>query len=224
MRRLGATRDDIGKRKIEVLRDFAIKIATAEPFAFEAFAEAGTLAASLERLKDCDVIFSCVDRLAPRVPLNDLAYLHLIPTLDMGSWVHADGGSVDAFMTHAMLLAPGMPCARCTEKLSPRNLKREAQGLQRDAERRAGYGLELTGDGDGIEPSVFPLNLTGVSLAMLQFMQLVMQLTPTTPRNLSMRFPLWELDQSDLDALPDCGCVNDVGLGDICDVRPVELD
>lgn len=223
-RLLGATRDDVGKKKIEVLREFALEIATAAPFEFEAIDRIGTSAQSLEQLKDCDVIFSCVDKLAPRVPLNDLAYAHLIPTLDMGSWIHEDGGRVDDFMTHAMLLAPGMPCARCTQKLSPRALKREAQGVQRDAERRAGYGLNVTSDDGEIEPSVLPLNLTGVGLAMLQFMQLVMQLTPRSPRNLTMRMPLWELDECDLEALPDCGCVNDIGLGDACNIRPVEPD
>jgi molybdopterin/thiamine biosynthesis adenylyltransferase len=220
-RLLGATRRDIGKKKVRVLRNFAKRVATASPFEFEAIAQIGTTAKALRALKDCDVIFSCVDQLAPRVPLNDLAYVHLIPTLDMGSWVHEDHGVVDAFMTHATVLTPGLPCGRCTEKLSPRRLTYEAQGSQGGAERRAGYGLSIDGSAD-IAPSVLPLNLTGVGLAMLEFMQVVMRLTPLTPRNLTLRMPGWELDQSDLDALSDCGCVNEVARGDTCLVRPVE--
>jgi molybdopterin/thiamine biosynthesis adenylyltransferase len=220
-RLLGATRRDIGKKKIRVLRDFAKRVATASPFEFDAVEDIGTSTAALRALKDCDVIFSCVDRLAPRVPLNDLAYVHLIPTLDMGSWIHEDKGKVDDFMTHAMLLAPGMPCARCTQKLSPRALTLEAQGAQRGAELRAGYGLDVTTD-EAVDPSVLPLNLAGVSLAMLQFMQLVLRVTPKTPCNLTLRMPGWELDESDLDTLPDCGCVQDVALGDTCVIRPVE--
>jgi hypothetical protein len=222
-RLLGANRDDVGKKKIHVLRDFATRVATASPFEFEAIDEIGTSAIALKALKDCDVIFSCVDRLAPRVPLNDLAYVHLIPTFDMGSWVHEDegAGTVDAFMTHAMVWSPGMPCGRCTQKLSPRALTREAQGAQRGAERGAGYGMKITHDVEA-DPSVLPLNLVGAGLAMLEFMQVVMRLTPKTPRNLSMRMPEWELDESDLDALQDCGCINDVALGDTIAIRPVE--
>lgn len=223
-RLLGATREDVGKPKVEVLAVYARRIATADPFDFEPIRSVATGAACLDQLKDCDVLFSCVDKLAPRVPINDLAYAHLVPTIDMGSWVHEDKekGLVDDFMTHAGLLAPGMPCARCTQKLSPRALTREAQGAQAGAEMRAGYGLSLTGGPEEPDPSVLPLNLAGVGLAMLQFMQLVLHVTPKTPRNLSLRMPLWDLDESDLEAQADCGCVADIGLGDTCQIRPVE--
>jgi hypothetical protein len=161
-----------------------------------------------------------VDKFAPRVPLNDLAYAHLIPTIDMASWIHHSGGTVDAIMTHAHVWSPGIPCAWCRQTLTSVRLTQEAQGEQRGLENRIPYGLPLEGT-DGVAPSVLPLNLAGVSLALLEFMQVALQITDRTPRDLKLFLPNWELDESDLDSLPDCSSEGDVALGDDARIRPV---
>jgi hypothetical protein len=182
--------------------------------------EWGTSAIGLRGLKDCDLAMCCVDVLAPRVPLNDLAYAHLIPIIDMGSRIYPSGDKVDALLTHAHVLSPGVPCSWCTGKLSSYRLTREAQGNQRGAENRIPYGLPLEAT-DGIEPSVLPLNLAGAGLALLEFMQVALQVSTRTPRDLKLFLPAWELDESDLDCLPDCACLTDVALGDALTIQPV---
>jgi hypothetical protein len=59
------------------------------------------------------------------------------------------------------------------------------------------YGLSLE-DTDGVEPSVLPVNLAGVGIAMLEFMQVALQISERTPRDLKLILPQWELDESDL--------------------------
>ena len=220
-RTLGATAAMIGKPKVLALAELARAVATAQPFVLNPHAEWGTSASGLKALKDCDLLFCCVDKFAPRVPLSDLAYAHLIPVIDMTSWVHPVNEVVDAMMTHAHVWSPGIPCAWCRGTLSSWRLTREARGKQRDIERRIPYGLPLE-DTDGVEPSVLSLNLTGVGLALMEFMQVALQITERTPRDLKLILPQWELDQSDLDALPECPCQTDVGLGDAIAIRPVE--
>lgn len=219
-RTLGATRDMIGHYKVEALAGIARAVATAEPFDFESIQNWATSAEGLKALKDCDLIFCCVDKFAPRVPLNDLAYAHCIPTIDMASWIHQTSGHVDAIMTHAHVWSPGLPCAWCRGTLTSHRLTQEAQGQQRDIERRIPYGLPL-GETDGVEPSVLPLNLAGVSLALLQFMQVALQITDRTPRDLKLWLPAWELDESDLDSLPDCSTELDTAAGDDAKIRAV---
>ena len=210
----------VGHNKAKALSEYVRSIATANPFDVEPIDGWGTSEEGLRGLKDCDLIFSCVDKFAPRVALNALAYSHLIPMIDMASWIHPTNGMVDAIMTHAHILSPGIPCAWCRGTLTSSRLTAEAQGDQRGAEMRIPYGLSLE-QTDGIEPSVLPLNLAGVGLALLEFMQVALRITERSPRDLKLILPEWELDESDLDNLMDCDCVTDIGLGDTKKIRPV---
>lgn len=212
-RMLGATRDQIGINKMEALGVLVRNVATAQPFDLQEHPQWGTTNEALRQLKDCDVIFSCVDMLAARVPLNDLAYAHLIPTLDVASWIHASNGKVDSISTHAHVWSPGIPCAWCKQTLTSYGLMQEAQGTQRGIEHRAPYGLSLE-DTDGIEPSVLALNMIGVSLALMQFMQVALGITGRTPRDLKFFLPEWELDESDLNTRDSCKTELRAGLGD----------
>jgi hypothetical protein len=223
-RTVGVTADFVGKPKVEALQALAQSVATAGPFEVEAFEDWATSAESLERLKDCDIIFCCVDKFAPRVPLNDVAYVHLIPTIDMASWMHADQQrQIDAIVTHAHVWSPGIPCAWCRGTLNSYLLTQEAQGVQRSIERRVAYGLppEAT---DGVEPSVLALNMLGVSLALMQFLQVALKITSRTPNDLKFFLPEWELDESDLREQGDCVCTTSVGMGDTVPIRPVVME
>jgi hypothetical protein len=223
-RTAGITAEYVGKPKVQAMKALAESVATAEPFVVEVYEDWATTKEGLRRLKDCDVIFCCVDQLAVRVPLNDLAYAHLIPVFDMASWIHANRDKkIDALMTHAHVWTPGIPCAWCRETLTSYKLMREAQGKQRDIEKRIPYGLPLE-DTDGFEPSVLPLNMLGVSLALMQFMQVVLKITDRTPNDLKFILPQWELDESDRAARVDCDCIVSLAAGDSLHIRPVRME
>lgn len=223
-RTFGITKGFLDKPKVRALKSLCESVATAEPFEIEVFEECGTSAEALQRLKDCDLIFCCVDKLRSRVPLNDLAYFHLLPTFDIASWMHTNPhAQVDAMMAHAHPWTPGIPCGRCRGILSPYELTREAQGLQKGIERRAPYGLGLD-ETDGVEPSVLPLNMLGVSLALIEFMQVALRITLRTPNDLKFILPEWELDESDRHAEGACDCITSVAMGDTLSINPVIED
>jgi hypothetical protein len=223
-RTAGITKEFIDRPKVEALKALAEIVATAEPFLVEIFEDWATTEQGLRQLRDCDIIFCCVDKFAPRVPLNDLAYAHLIPTLDMASWIHPDrDGNIDALMTHAHVWSPGIPCAWCRETLTSYRLTQEAQGLQRGAEKRIPYGIPLEAT-DGAEPSVLPLNMLGVSLALMEFMQVALKITTRTPNDLKFILPEWELDESDRETLDECDCVRTIGVGETLRIRPVVME
>lgn len=141
----------------------------------------------------------------------------------MASWVHADNKQIDALMTHAHVWSPGIPCAWCRETLTSYVLTREAQGVQQAIEKRIPYGLPLE-ETDGMEPSVLPLNMLGVSLALMEFMQLALKITTRTPNDLKFFLPEWELDESDRPVRDACDCVIACGLGDTMPLIPVTMD
>src|SRR5207253_2765880 len=78
---LGVTAKDVGKKKLSALALHLRKVRTARPFEFEPITDWATTGDGLQQLKDCDIVFCCVDRFDVRVPLNDLAYAHLIPVI-----------------------------------------------------------------------------------------------------------------------------------------------
>lgn len=221
-RLLGAKMKDVGKNKARILVENAKQFATASPADIKAHEDWGTTESSLRELRDCDVVFSCVDKFAPRVALNDLAYAHLIPVIDMGSKIFPtkDEKSIEAILTHAQVFTPGMPCAWGNETLTPAKLVAEAQGSQRNAERRIPYGLPLTAT-EGVEPSVLPLNTAGVGLAMLLFMQIVCRVTTETPLGRRLILPKWELTDNDLRCLPGCDHEAVLALGEQATINPV---
>lgn len=223
-RTAGITKAYIGRPKVNALMAHAKSVATADPFSMRVYADWATTTAGLQRLKDCDLIFCCVDRFAPRVALNDLAYVHLIPTIDMASWMHSDAQKkVDALMTHAHVWSPGVPCAWCRETITSNILTREAQGSQRGIEKRVPYGLTLD-QTDGVEPSVLPLNMLGVSLALMEFMQVALRIATRTPNDLKFFLPEWELDESDRVQRKDCDCVQNSAAGETVEISPVVME
>ncbi len=223
-RTAGITKEFIGKPKVRALKALAEAVATADPFSMEVYEDWATTEIGLRQLKDCDIVFCCVDKFAPRVPINDLAYAHLIPTVDMASWIHPDrNGKIDALMTHAHVWSPGIPCAWCRETLTSYRLTQEAQGRQNGIEKRIPYGIPIEAT-DGEEPSVLPLNMLGVSLALIEFMQVALKITVRTPNDLKFILPEWELDESDRRAKGECDCITTIGLGDSLSIRPVIME
>jgi hypothetical protein len=220
-RMLGVAQAHVGKYKPDALEATLRAVATASPFELQLHQAWGTSAQALQMLKDCDLIFSCVDTLGARIPLNDLAYVHLIPTIDVGSWVHVANEKVDAVVTHAHVWSLGIPCAWCRQTLSSYKLMREAQGAQRGVELRAPYGLQPD-QTDGVEPSVLGLNMLGVGLALVEFMQVALGISDRTPRDLKFFLPEWELDESDLETRTDCYSESNAGRGDSIQILPYD--
>lgn len=86
----------------------------------------GMWQSSAEALRDCDVIFSCVDSYLARQDLEVTARRYLIPLIDIGMDVFLVEGQPH-IAGQVILSIPNGPCMRCTGFLTDENLRREAE-------------------------------------------------------------------------------------------------
>jgi molybdopterin-synthase adenylyltransferase len=125
----------------------------------------------LALLATCDVVFSCVDRLAPRALLNRLAYAAHIPVIDMGSAFRVGGnGDVISQGGKVVLIGPGRPCLWCWGDLDAERIRVESLDPG-DREREAEHGY-ITGV-DEPQPSVVTFNATLAAAAVTEFLRMV---------------------------------------------------
>lgn len=75
-------------------------------------------------LRDCDIIFGCVDGFSERRELEVSARRYLIPYIDIGLDIHP--GTPPSMSGQVILSIPGMPCLKCLGYLSDKNLAIEA--------------------------------------------------------------------------------------------------
>ena len=87
---------------------------------------------ALALLKDCDVVFGCVDREAPRGALNDLAYRFFVPVVDAGMGIDAA-----CYVKDTGFFRAGTRCAR-TPRYEPRTFPEHSTwcGAECGAEQR----------------------------------------------------------------------------------------
>ena len=130
-----------------------------------------------QRLRVCDVIFSCVDRHYPRAILNQFAQQYLTPVIDMGIQIQAgEGGRISGAGGRVAVIRPGAWCLSCTGDISPAQLRVEALSPEeREKEVEQGYVTP-----DIPAPSVISLNAVVSSLAVTEFLQLVLGFAGTS--------------------------------------------
>lgn len=124
-----ATRDDVGKKKAQLLADRLREIATAENFECVAIDAAVFEAEGWAAALDCDVIVSCVDRPWGRHAMNLIAYAHLIPVVDGGISLRVNRQKkLAAADWRAHVATPGRPCLQCLGQYDPAHVQMERTG------------------------------------------------------------------------------------------------
>jgi hypothetical protein len=122
---------------------------------------------SAAELTGLDFIFLCTDSHASRAVVCQLAYQHLVPTIDMGTSITVRDGVVTHITGRIQMLAPELPCLTCTGALDADHIRREMMS----PEHRAAdpYFLGVTEP----QPAVISINSTQASLAATMFMTAV---------------------------------------------------
>jgi hypothetical protein len=167
---VGTSRSDIGRLKIDVLRDMVERIdPTIEFVGIEGDI---TYADDARRLAEADFAFLATDTTYARYAFNATCHQYLIPGIQVGSKVAVEPKTGEIDLVHVMErpVVLGPPCLLCSGAISRDRLRREQLS---DAERQA---QNYVGDGAEHEvqdPSVITLNSISTSLATTDFLFMV---------------------------------------------------
>jgi hypothetical protein len=215
---LGSSRDDVKGRipKVTIAaRGLRTVIPDAELIAIDRpLANHDDLAA----LSACDVIFSCVDRLAPRALLNRFAYSSHVPVIDMGSAFRLDDrGNVSSQGGKVVVVGPGRTCLWCWGDLDAERIRVESLDAdERVREAEHGY---ITG-ADEPQPSVVSFNASLASAAVTELLRMVTAFAGADdpPQRLNFDFAWGTVTRAVARARAGCGFCDatlDVGVSKI---------
>ena len=77
-------------------------------------------------LRNCDIVFGCIDGFAERRELESCARRYMIPYIDIGVDVNTIDGEPPVMSGQVILSLPGGPCLTCLNFLNESNLAKEA--------------------------------------------------------------------------------------------------
>lgn len=123
-------------------------------------------------LKGVDVIFGAVDNDLARLVLTQHAAKYLIPLIDVATGINVDKqGEIQDFAGQVYVFIPGKsPCLVCLDAIDMREVSLSLMSNE-DKKRQRQYGY-ISGE-DIVAPAVLPLNMELVSLALIEFMNLI---------------------------------------------------
>ena len=175
-RLVGASPKDVGRPKVDVAKDLALKIN--QHISIEVRQESVLLDSVAKRLIDSDFVFCCTDSHGSRAVLNQLAYQYLIPMIDMGVVIATKNETVTHIAARTQLLSPGMACMVCGNLLDAEEVRRD---LLTDFERKSDPYIK--GDIQPA-PAVISLNGTIASLPVTMLLNTAVGV-PGTARHLN---------------------------------------
>ena len=104
---VGATRQNIGRPKVEVASELIQRInpeIESVPIVGDVL-----MSSNARQLLCCDFLFCCTDSHGSRAVINQIAYQYVIPTIDLGVRIQARSGKVESVTGRKQMLAPGFP-------------------------------------------------------------------------------------------------------------------
>ena len=129
-RLLHASTKDIGSRKVDLAYRSVKRSATAKRMDVTISPLSIHNRIAYQKILDCDLIFSCVDRPIARDVLNFVAHSHLIPVIDGGVAIETDLKTDRLFSAHwrAHLISPFHQCMRCNGQYNTSMVVMELDG------------------------------------------------------------------------------------------------
>ena len=114
-RLLYGTRNDIGKRKVDLAAKAMQRNATAERIEITSIPTSIREEFAYRSALDCDVLLCCADKPVARDVLNYIAHAHLIPVIDGGVAIEIDPRNDSLHSAHwrTHLVTPYHRCMRC---------------------------------------------------------------------------------------------------------------
>ena len=211
-RLVGVCAEDVGERKADVVARNLKRSATSGDFecgvSYNSIVEKG----GLEEAKDCDVLFSCVDRPWPRQVLNHLSYSCLIPVVDGGVSFRVLDGKLAHGTYRAQTVGPERACMECLGALDPGQVQQDRQGMFDDPEYITKQERATkTKTRQNVMPFVFSL----AGLETVQFIELVTNLGKCGDLGQQQyNYVSGDLTPARKKCADGCGRLKAVGLGD----------
>lgn len=163
----GSTAADVGRPKVEVLRDHLLRIAP--DLDCQILSSTVSMESTARALAICDLLFGCTDDNAGRLVLSRLATFMLLPLFDVGVLLSsAADGTLTGIDGRVTVLTPGAACLVCRNRI---DLPRAAAELRTPEERRRladeGYAPAL----GGIEPAVVAFTTSVAAAAVAELLE-----------------------------------------------------
>lgn len=161
----GSTLADAGRNKAEILAAHLQRVGLSENvISFPTHISDQSVA---RHLRECDVVFGCTDKEAPRALLVQLALRYLIPVFDVGVKIGSSNGIIGDVVGRSTVLLPGEACLFCRERISPKRIAAEQlPPSDRDAMVAEGYAPEL----ETSNPAVIMFTAAVAAQAVGEFM------------------------------------------------------
>lgn len=120
----GSKVGDEGKNKAELSAAHVKQIGTGT--VVRAYPQHITVEQAAKRLRECDLVFGCTDKQAPRGILVQLALRYYIPVFDLGVKIDAQDEIIRGVVGRVTTLMPGEACLFCRERISAEMIRLEA--------------------------------------------------------------------------------------------------
>jgi hypothetical protein len=167
---------------------------------------------ALKRLENCDVIFACTDRHAPRSVLNELAYQYFIPVIDLGAGLDAPDEKIKGGSIRVSLLSPSLPCLFCLNIIRSDTIAAECMSVEeRQSREREGY---IRGVNQANAPSVIGFTSTAAGLGIAILVDLLCGYVKPASSNFILDIRDFDICRISCVPKEDCTCQKRTGRAD----------
>lgn len=170
-RLFGSSIADVGRPKTEVVARAIRNLGATQ---VSEISDSAIKQSVLLRLRDRNIIFSCVDNDRSRAVLNRFSHQYLTPVIDMGIRLDGRKGEIRAAAGRVSVVGPGMTCLRCSHHINPERIRAESlPPKEREELEKEGYIIGI----DEAAPAIVSLNAVIAGLGATAALNLFVNLT-----------------------------------------------
>ena len=170
-RLVGAATQDVGELKATVIAKHVSAIGLGR---VRTILDSAIRQSVLLQLRECDLVFLCVDNDRTRALLNRFAHQYLIPVIDHGTRLDGRIGVISAAAGRVSVTGAGFTCLRCSHHLNPERIRVESMPKdERGKLQQEGYIMGI----DEPAPAVITINTVIAGLGATAGINLFVSLT-----------------------------------------------